>query len=200
MKRILYTTLCLVLALTLLLAATSALALSPQTPEILKRAVAGQTFTATCRGYQSIGDNVSIRLLLYEYARYSQADIEAIEGTDYIDADVGSAMVYSVTPDGDGYILNDQDPNADPVYLVPDGEGSFFAKDAEGSFFLKEALELDCSIAGDAQYFDADDADTAHTAQELIDAIFDDYDQFESIEVTFNDDGEIAELRCKPVE
>lgn len=189
--------LALVLAL-MLLTAISALALSPQTPEVLKRAVAGQTFAATCRGYQSVGGNVSINILLYENARYSQADIEAIEGTDYIEADIGSAMVYSVTPDGDGYILNDGAPNAEPVYLVPDGEGSFFAKDADGNFYMKEALELACPIADDAQFFTADDANTAHTAQELIDAIFDDYDRFESIEVTFNDDGEIAVLRCKP--
>lgn len=191
-------TFALALALMLLLTAISALALSPQTPEVLKRAVAGQTFSATCRGYQSVGDNVSINILLYEQARYSQADIEAIDGTDYIDADIGAAMVYSVTPDGDGYILNDGEANADPVYLVPDGEGCFFAKDADGNFYMKEALELACPVADDAQYFTADDADTAHTAQELIDAIFDGYDEFESIEVTFNDDGEIAVLRCTP--
>lgn len=207
-------TLALVLALTLLLASVSALALSPQVPEVLKKAVAGQTFMATCRGYQSIGDNVSVYVLLYEYARYSQADIDALvsEGeaeaeadsikvTDYIDADVGSGMIYSVTPVEDGYILNGQDPNAEAIYLSPDGEGGFFAKDAEGNFFLKEALELTCPIAEDAQFIDATgDAPVEHTAQELIDAIQDDRDDFENIEVTFNDDGEIAVLKVNPAE
>lgn len=203
-------TLALILALTLLLASLPALALSPQTPLALKKAVAGQTFMATCRGWQSIGDNVSVYVLLYEYARYSQADIDALIGTedtdadtiqvmDYIDADVGSAMVYSITPADDGYILNDQDPNADPVTLTPDGEGGFFAQDVDGRFFLKEAFELACPIAADALYIDATgDAPVEHTAEELLEAIQDERDAFENIEVTFNDDGEIAVLRQNP--
>lgn len=191
-------TVALLIALTLLLAAVSALALSPQTPEVLKKAVAGQTFDATCRGYESMGDHFTVNLLLYERARYAQADIEAIEDTDYIDADIGSAMVYSVTPTDDGYTLNESDPNADPVYLIPDGEGSFFAQDADGRFYMKEALELACPVAADAQYIDAESA--AHTSQELIDAIMEDYDPFERIEVTFNEDGEIALVQLKPAE
>lgn len=196
-------TIALVLALTLLLAATSALALSPQIPEVIKKAVAGQTFPATCRGYQSMGDVFQVDLLLYERARYAQADIEAIEGTDYIEADVGSAMVYSVAPTDDGYTLNEDDPNADPVYLIPDGEGAFFAQDADGRFFLKEALELTCSIAEDAQYIDASDPDAepaTYAAQELIDAIREDRGSFDNLEVTFNDDGEIALLQANPAE
>ena len=192
-------TLALVLALALLLASASALALSPQTPEVLKRAVAGQTFMATCRGWQSVGDKVSVYVLLYEYARYSEADILAVEGTDYIDADVGSAMVYSVTPVDDGYVLNQDDPNAEPVRLIYDGEGAFFAQDADGRFFLKEALELACPVADDAQYIDATGGEPVeHTARELIDAIQEDRGAFENIEVTFNDDGEIAALRANP--
>lgn len=196
-------TLALVLALALLLATASALALSPQTPEVLKKAVAGQTFVATCRGWQSVGDNFAVNLLLYEQARYSQADIEAIEGTDYIDADVGSAMVYSVAPVDDGYVLNQDDPNADPVYLVPDGEGAFFAQDADGKFYLKEALELAVPVAEDAEYIDASDPNAepvTYTAQELVDAIQEDRASFENIEVTFNDGGEIAVLKLNPAD
>lgn len=196
-------TLALVLALTLLLATASALALSPQVPELLKRAVAGQTFVATCRGWQSIGDNFAVNLLLYEQARYSKEDIEAIEGTDYIEADIGAAMVYSVTPKDDGYVLNENDPNADPVYLIPDGEGGFFAQDADGQFFMKEAIELAVPVAADAEYIDATDPDAepvTHTAQELIDALQEDSGTFENIEVTFGDGGEIAVLRANPAE
>ena len=196
-------TLALILALTLLLAATAALALSPQTPEALKRAVAGQTFAATCRGWQSVGDRFSVYLLLYERARFAQADIEAVEGTDYLEADIGSAMVYSVTPVDDGYVLNQDDPNADPVALVPDGAGAFFAQDADGRFFMREALELACPVAADAQYVDASDPDAEpaeHTAQELVDAIQEDRSSFENLDITFNDDGEIALLRVNPAE
>ena len=188
-------TIALTLAL-VLLAAVPALALSPRTPEVLRKAVAGQTFAATCRGYESSGDRFAVYVLLYERARYAEADILAIEGTDYIEADVGSAMVYSVTPDGEGYVLNQDDPNADPVYLVPDGEGSFFAQDADGGFYMKEALELACSVAVDAQYIDAGEA--VHTAQELIDAILEDRESFDALEITFNDDGEIAALQVMP--
>lgn len=194
-------TLALVLALMLIMA-VSALALSPQVPEILKKAVAGQTFAATCRGYQCIGDNFSVNLLLYERARYAQADIEAFDGTDYLEADIGAAMVYSVTATDDGYTLNQDDPNADPVYLIPDGEGCFFAQDADGRFYMKEALELAVPVAEDAQYINATDPDaepTTHTAQELFDALTEDYDPFENIEVTFNENGEIALLQSNPV-
>lgn len=194
-------TIALTLALMLLLAGISALALSPQTPAILKKAVAGQTFIARCNGYESSGDNFSVYVQLYEYARYSEADIQAIEGTDYIDADVGSAMVYSVTPGDDGYVLNESDPNAAPVYLVPDGEGSFFAKDADGNYFLTEALQFACAVTADTQFIDASDPGAepvVHTAQELIDALRDDRSSFQNIEITFNDDGELAVLQLNP--
>ncbi len=195
-------TLALVLVLALLLAA-SAMALSPQVPELLKRAVAGQTFAATCRGWQSVGDSFAVNLLLYEQARYSKEDIEAFDGTDYIEADVGAAMVYSVTPKDDGYVLNENDPNADPVYLIPDGAGCFFAQDADGRFFMKEAIELAVPVAEDAEYIDATDPDaepTTHTAQELIDALQEDSGAFENLEVTFDGGGAIAVLRANPVE
>ena len=193
--------LALALALVLLLASASALALSPQTPEALRRAVAGQTFAARCNGYQSVGGNFAIYVELYERARYAEEDILAIEGTDYIEADVGSAMVYSVTPGDDGYVLNESEQGADPVYLVPDGEGGFFALDADGSYFMTEAFELACAIADDAQFIDASDHDAepaVHTAQELIDAVYDDRERFGNIEITFNDDGKVALLRLNP--
>lgn len=195
-------TLALMLAI-MLIASAWALALSPQLPGLLKRAVGGQTFAATCRGWQSVGDNFAVNLLLYERARYSREDIEAIEGTDYIEADIGAAMVYSVTPTDDGYVLNENDPNADPVYLTDDGEGGFFAQDADGRFFMKEAIELAVPVAGDAEYIDATDPDAepaTHTAQELIDALQEDRGAFENLEVTFNDDGAIAVLRANPAE
>ena len=186
-------TIALTLALMLLLAGISALALSPQTPAILKKAVAGQTFIARCNGYESSGDNFSVYVQLYEYARYSEADIQAIEGTDYIDADVGSAMVYSVTPGDDGYVLNESDPNAAPVYLVPD--------DADGNYYLTEALQFACAVTADTQFIDASDPGAepvVHTAQELIDALRDDHSSFQNIEITFNDDGELAVLQLNP--
>lgn len=191
------------LALLALIAAVPALALSPQTPEVIVRAVAGQTFEARSSGYESVGGNFAIYLRLYERARYSEADILAVGETDYIDADVGSGMVYSVAPDGDGYVLNESDPNADPVYLIPDGKGCFYAKDAAGNFYMKEALEVRCPIAEDAVYIDASDPDQApaeRTAEELAADVQQNRSGFLNVEVTFNENGEIARLLRKPSE
>lgn len=191
----------MLLVIGLMLTSVSSLALSPQTPEIVRRAVSGQSFNARCTGYESVGGNFAIYLKLYERARYSEADILAIGETDYIDADIGSEMVYSVTPSEDGYILNESDPNAEPVYMIPDGSGCFFAQDANGQFYMKEALEISCPIAADAQFIDASDPDGEsgiHTAEELIAAVQGDRSQFGNVDVTFNEDGKIAMLQKNP--
>ena len=193
----------IMLAIAVLVAAIPALALSPQPSEAIRRAVAGQTFEARCTGYQSVGGQFSMYATLYERARYSEADIQAMGETDYIDADIGSEMVYSVTPTEDGYTLNESDPNADPVYLIPDGEGCFYARDVEGNFYKKEALEVCCVIAADAEYIDASDPEgepSLHTAQELIDALQEDRRQFGSVEISFNESGEIIRLQRNPSE
>lgn len=188
----------LILTLAVLFTTVPAIALSPQVPEVIIRAVAGQTFEGRCTGYESVGGNFSIYVKLYERARYSVEDIKAVGETDYIDADIGSAMVYSVTANEDGYILNESDPNASPVYMIPDGNGYFYAQDAEGHFFMKEALEISCPIAADVQFIDASnpgEEPTILTGDELVEAVQDNRNQFGSVEITFNDKGEISRLQ-----
>lgn len=73
--------------------------------------------------------------------------------------------------------------------------------DADGNYYLTEALQFACAVTADTQFIDASDPGAepvVHTAKELIDALCDDRSSFQNIEITFNDDGELAVLQLNP--
>ena len=183
-------------------AAAAAQTAEPAPSELLKKMVAGQTFTARLTGYGwGGGDVIELTWLLCEREKYSAEEIEALQPGDQIVAGGTSYPVHTIIADEWGFFINEGDSQgADVLILTKNDSGEYTATNETDNPFWLGTVTVEVLANPDAPYLDWSNPEAeqpvALTLKDMIervsnDAIFLDEN---NTEITFDAEGNLESV------
>ena len=169
----------LLFALMLCLSVTaSAQTAEPVPSELLKRMVAGETFTARLMGcnWSSDGNEITLAWLLCEREVYPAEVVEALQPGDQIVAGGVSYPVYSVSADEWGFFINEgNQQDANVLILTKNDNGDYTATNETDNPFWLGVVTVEVKAAPQLLYLDWSDPEAeqpvALTLEDMINRV-----------------------------
>ncbi len=193
----------LVCALVLCLsAAAAAQTAEPAPSELLKKIVAGQTFTARLTGYGWGGEGaIELTWLLCEREKYPAEEIESLQAGDQILAGGTGYPVYTVTADEWGFFINEGNPqDAEALILTKNDDGDYTATNDTDNPFWQGTVTVEVKADPETPYLDWSDPEADQpvelTLKDMFERVVNDeiFLDENNTEITFDDDGNLESV------
>ncbi len=172
-----------------------------QYPEEILRIVAGKTLPCAVHGFDFDGNTCSLYIYVFDRARFSAEDVKSLQPGDSLAS--GGWYIFGlkeIEPDEFGVKIVDESGSA--FFLYPDEDGSYYLVDEIEHTLYLHMTSFYFLLADDFVYVDDSDPDleaepVTGTVEDVMKGCQEESSFFneENTRITFNENGEITELR-----